>query len=286
MDKIRRILIRVDFSVRKFTTKYGFDKDEIAMTDNSIRPLADIMNRLRDKETGCKWDCAQTHESIIDNTLEEAYEVCDAVERKDDKALCEELGDLLLHVVFHAKIAQERGAFNFDDVVKCICDKMIRRHPHIFGKADEMPDWEAMKKAERLENHQSRQLDGIARALPASTRAFKLQARAAKVGFDWSDASFVLDKIEEEIAELRAEMNETHSKDGQEAETGDLLFACVNLARKLGINPDKALRRTNEKFERRFSYIEDSLKAQNRALSDASLDEMEDLWGQAKRNGL
>ena len=243
--------------------------------------LLKIMARLRDKQNGCPWDCAQTSKSIIDNTLEEAYEVCDAVERNDDKALCEELGDLLLHVVFHARIAQERGVFDMGDVIAGICDKMVRRHPHLFANASRMPDWEEMKKRERQKKSQAGQLDGIASSLPATTRAFKLQARAAKVGFDWSEVSSVLDKIEEEIKELRHEM-QTASKDGQEAETGDLLFACVNLARKLGVNPDTALRRTNRKFENRFSYIEKSLKNQGRSFDDANLDEMEALWVEAK----
>ena len=250
----------------------------------SVSSLADIVARLRDPQTGCPWDKAQTSASIVDNTLEEAYEVRDAVENDDPTALKEELGDLLLHVVFHAQIASENGGFTLEDVAKNACEKMIRRHPHIFGDKDALPDWEEMKRAERIEKKQNGVLDGIATALPAPVRALKLQSRAATVGFDWDSAFEVLDKIEEEIGELRAEMRQENHVGEREDELGDVLFACVNLARKLNIDPERALKRTNEKFERRFRFIEETLKSENKRFEDVSLNDMEDLWCQAKRS--
>lgn len=252
------------------------------MPSSCVEKLIEIIALLRDSEKGCPWDKVQTSESIAENTLEEAYEVYDAINRKDDNDLKEELGDLLLHVVFHSQIASEKGVFSFEDVAKSECDKMIRRHPHIFGENKQFPDWEEMKKSERKEKNQNHLLDGIAQALPASVRALKMQKRAAKVGFDWDTALKVLEKIEEEIKELRAEILQKEHLAEREEELGDLMFACVNLARKLGISPEKALNKTNRKFERRFGYIEDSLSQSHLNFKDVSLDDMEKLWCEAK----
>ncbi len=248
----------------------------------SLERLLDVMKRLRDKEKGCPWDIAQTSESIIKYTVEEAYEVYDAVERGDDDALKEELGDLLFHVVFHSRIAEESGKFDFFDTAQSACEKMIRRHPHVFGTACGAPDWEEMKKDERTRKSQTGILDGIAKSLPATTRALKLQNRAAGVGFDWNDPFLILDKIDEEMNELKDEMEQPSHADQREDEMGDLLFVCVNLSRKLGIDPEKALKRANAKFERRFSHIEKSLKAAGKTFEETTLDEMEALWTQAK----
>lgn len=248
----------------------------------SVDKLLDIMARLRDPEKGCPWDCCQTAESISGYTLEEAYEVCDAVADKDMDALREELGDLLFHIVFYARIAEEQGYFDFSDVVGSACDKMIRRHPHVFGNDHTVPDWEQLKRRERTERRQTGVLAGIAKALPAATRAYKLQSRAANVGFDWDKPDLVLDKIVEESGELRAEIAQKEHESEREDEMGDLLFACVNLARKLKIDPEKALKRTNAKFERRFSHIEETLRERNQPFEKTSLEEMESLWVEAK----
>ena len=217
------------------------------------------MERLRDPEHGCEWDKAQTPESISPYTLEEAYEVYDAVEKGDAAQLKEELGDLLLHIVFYAQMAKERGLFDFQDVVDGVCAKMIRRHPHIFGNAAERPDWERLKADERRAHHQDGVLSGIADALPQTIRAFKLQSRAARVGFDWAAPLLIIDKIYEEVNELKAEIVQpTHERERLD-EMGDVLFVCVNLARKLQINPEQALKHANAKFERRFGHIEKRL---------------------------
>ena len=255
------------------------------MSDNdtdSLKRLLQIMARLRDPENGCPWDRAQTARSISKYTLEEAYEVYDAVESGDADSLREELGDLLFHIVFYSRMAQERGAFDFYDVAASACEKMIRRHPHIFGDAKQAPDWEEVKKQERGEHHQTGILSGIAKALPATTRAYKLQSRAARVGFDWDKPDLVLDKIVEESGELRAEIAQKEHVSEREDEMGDLLFACVNLARKLNIDPEKALKRTNAKFERRFSHIEEVLKSRGQPFEETPLEEMEALWVEAK----
>lgn len=252
------------------------------MSEHSIDRLLQIMKDLRNPEKGCPWDCAQTSETIAGYTLEEAYEVYDAIERQDDVMLKEELGDLLFHVVFHSRIAEEKGLFNFSDVAETVSDKMIRRHPHVFGAEKNAPNWEALKQSEREEKKQTSVLSGIAKSLPATTRAYKLQNRAARVGFDWDNPELVLDKIHEELQELKEELSPPENFEKQEDELGDLLFACVNLARKLGIDPEKALKRTNRKFERRFSYIEEKLKERGRLFEKTSLDEMEELWIEAK----
>lgn len=252
-------------------------------TKNGIDALLDIMKRLRDPDRGCEWDKAQTPESILPHTLEEAYEVCDAVEKKDAAQLKEELGDLLLHIVFYAQMAKERGLFDFQDVVDGVCAKMIRRHPHIFGNAAERPDWERLKADERREHHQDGVLSGIADALPQTIRAFKLQSRAARVGFDWAAPLLIVDKIYEEVNELKAEIVQPSHDRERLDEMGDVLFVCVNLARKLQINPEQALKHANAKFERRFGHIEKRLKEAGKPFEQTTLAEMEDLWVEAKK---
>ncbi|MDQ0421235.1 ATP diphosphatase [Peteryoungia aggregata LMG 23059] len=268
-----------------------------ASTD--INRLLEIMAALRQPETGCPWDIVQTFETIKPYTIEEAYEVADAIERKDPDDLCEELGDLLLQVVFHARIAEEAGQFNFGDVVEAITRKMIRRHPHVFARSDaDTPEavkaqWDAIKqqeKAERLARRAARgsaddpdtgYLGSVQRSFPALTEALKLQERAAKVGFDWSEAAPILDKIEEEIGELREALAENRPEKVKD-ELGDLIFALVNIGRHVGAEPEQALRGTNTKFRKRFSYIETSLQASGETLEAASLERMEELWQAAK----
>ena len=253
--------------------------------------LIAVMRRLRAPD-GCPWDQVQTFESIAPYTIEEAYEVADAIERGDMLDLKEELGDLLLQVVYHARIAEERGDFDASDVARAVTDKMIRRHPHVFGDA-EHGDWEAIKTAEKAEKRAARAAMGLPQPeeggvladvpapLPALTRAEKLQQRAARVGFDWPDASHVLDKLVEEADELR-EAAESLDKDAVEDEFGDLLFVVVNLGRHMKVDPEKALRRANAKFTRRFRAIEAALAAEGRSPEQSSLDEMETLWIAAK----
>jgi len=259
-----------------------------------LRRLIDIMARLRDPQAGCVWDIEQNFATIAPHTIEEAYEVADAIEQSDMAALREELGDLLLQVVFHAQMASEAGHFAFDDVAATICDKMIERHPHVFGDVEvassvaQTRQWEARKAEERRlkasANGQAAPsaLDGVILALPALTRAIKIQNRAARVGFDWSAADQVLDKIREEAAEIAHEMAADAPAERLDDEVGDLLFACVNLARKLGIEPEGALRRGTAKFERRFRRVEALLAAAGRTPETSDLDEMEVLWGRAK----
>jgi ATP diphosphatase len=268
-------------------------------SSKDINRLLDIMAALRQPETGCPWDIVQTFETIKPYTIEEAYEVADAIERKDPDDLCEELGDLLLQVVFHAWIAEEEGLFSFGDVVEAITRKMIRRHPHVFARSDaDTPEavkaqWDKIKqqeKAERLARRAARgsaadpdtgYLGSVQRSFPALTEALKLQERAAKVGFDWSEAAPILDKIEEEIGELREALAENRPEKVKD-ELGDLIFALVNIGRHVGAEPEQALRGTNTKFRNRFSYIETELKANNETLQDATLERMEELWQAAK----
>ena len=265
---------------------------ETTMSQATDRLLA-IMARLRDPEGGCPWDREQTFATIARHTIEEAYEVVETIETGDRAALRDELGDLLFQVVFYAQMASEEGSFAFEDVADAICEKMERRHPHVFGDAQiktaaaQTIAWEAVKAAERADkagDQTARVLDGISTALPAMTRALKLQDRAARVGFDWPDPAQVLAKITEEVEEVRVEIEQDSPFDRLEDEVGDLLFACVNLARKLKVDPEGALRRGNRKFERRFRSIEDALAQQGRAPADASLNEMEALWVAAKRH--
>jgi nucleoside triphosphate diphosphatase len=254
-----------------------------------IDRLLAIMARLRDPEGGCPWDKEQDFATIAPYTIEEAYEVADAIERGDMAALQDELGDLLLQVVFHARMAEETGAFAFDDVATAIADKMVRRHPHVFGDAEirsvaaQNEAWEAHKAAEReaAGGHDS-VLDGVALALPALVRAAKLSRRAARIGFDWPDARAVLPKIAEEIAEIEAELDGDAQPAALEEEVGDLLFAVANLARKLEVEPETALRRATVKFERRFRRVE--ALAKERGIG-ADLDALEALWQEVKKSG-
>jgi ATP diphosphatase len=242
----------------------------------TLDDLVEIMRRLRDPENGCAWDREQTFETIAPYTIEEAYEVADAIGRGDLEDLKDELGDLQLQVVYHARIAEELGAFSTADVMASICSKMIRRHPHIFGEADESPGWEALKAAERGEREDRSALAHVALALPALKRAEKLQRRAARVGFDWPDASGPRAKIEEELAEIDAAA--TH--DERAWELGDLLFSVVNYARHLDIDPEAALREASARFETRFHKVE---TLSERPLSEMNIDELEALWQRAKR---
>jgi len=257
------------------------------MTDSSqLQRLLSIMARLRDPKAGCPWDVAQSFRTIAPYTIEEAYEVAEAAEADDLPALKEELGDLLLQVVFHSRMAEEAGRFAFDDVARAISDKMVSRHPHVFAEAEiadaaaQTVAWEELKATERAAKGAASAVDGVGPGLPALTRAAKLQRRAARVGFDWPAVAPVFDKIEEEIAELRKAMNE--NADRIEDELGDLLFAVVNLARKLEHDPEQALRRACRKFERRFRRVEALLAEDGKLPGSASLDEMEAKWGWAK----
>jgi nucleoside triphosphate diphosphatase len=241
-----------------------------------LERLVEIMRRLRDPISGCEWDTVQTFETIAPYTIEEAYEVADAIARNDMPALADELGDVQLQVVFHARMAEEAGLFTLEDVLNGICDKMERRHPHIFGDAQHGGHhlWEIIKAEERAANSDKSALAGVALALPALERAAKLQRRAARVGFDWPDVSGPRAKIDEELAELDAEIDHDRKLD----ELGDLLFAVVNLARHLNVEPEAALREANRKFERRFRAIE-----QEPGFEAMSLDEKEALWTKAKK---
>jgi MazG family protein len=259
-----------------------------------MRPLArllEIMARLRDPQGGCPWDREQNFSTIAPYTIEEAYEVADAIARRDPDALKDELGDLLFQVVFHARMAEEAGMFAFDDVALAIADKMERRHPHVFGAAEvasvaaQNEAWEAHIAAERRDQALATGvpgsvLDGVARALPALLRADKIQKRAARIGFDWPDARPVFDKLKEEIAELETELEKPAERRALEDEMGDILFAAANLARKLDIDPEAALRHATAKFERRFRRVE-TLAADHAVGSD--LDSLEALWQRVKR---
>jgi ATP diphosphatase len=266
---------------------------------SDVRRLIEIMAALRDPVAGCPWDIEQTFASIAPFTIEEAYEVADAIERGSTEDLREELGDLLLQVVFHARMAEEARLFNFGGVVEAITAKLIRRHPHVFGDADARNPaavkglWGRIKAEEKRLKAEARArtglpaedpsgaLDGVPLALPALSRALKLQEKAGKVGFDWNDVRLVLAKVAEEVAEVEAEIG-PGSAQSLSAEVGDLLFAVVNLARHLNVDPEAALRAANAKFERRFAHIETRLAESGRAPESASLDEMESLWVEAK----
>ncbi len=256
-----------------------------------ITRLIEIMAALRTPGSGCPWDLEQNFATIAPYTLEEAYEVADAIARNDLTDLREELGDLLLQVVFHARMAQEQGAFDFGDVVTAITEKLLRRHPHVFGEAQgATPDevkvlWDRIKAEEKAARpsppEQTKALAGVPVALPALTRALKLQAKAGKVGFDWNDPLAVLAKIREEADEIEAEIKRGDD-DKAAAEVGDLLFAVVNLARHLDADPEGVLRAANQKFERRFGAIERALEAKGKTPTDSSLAEMDALWDAAK----
>ncbi|MEM9494410.1 MAG: nucleoside triphosphate pyrophosphohydrolase [Pseudomonadota bacterium] len=269
--------------------------DTVAEPRGDIARLLAIMEKLRDPESGCPWDVEQTFRTIAPYTVEEAYEVADAIERDDLPALKDELGDLLFQAVFHAQMAREENAFTFADVVDAISDKMIRRHPHVFGAAgvrdaeEQTNAWEEQKARERAEKGAVGLLDDVPFGLPALSRAVKLQKRAARVGFDWTDPKDVLTKVAEEAEELADAVEsrdpdavESRDPDAVEDEFGDLLFVIANLARHLKVDPEAAGRRANEKFSRRFRYIESAAASSGRDLAAMSLDEMEALWREAK----
>jgi MazG family protein len=261
------------------------------LSERAIDRLLAIMARLRDPNGGCPWDLEQDFASIAPYTIEEAYEVADAIERGDLDDLKDELGDLLLQVVFHSRMAEEAGHFAFDDVAEAISGKMVRRHPHVFGDEGERSAgevktrWEEIKAEEKAAKGAAPAsiLDDVPLALPALTRAVKLQNRAARVGFDWPDTSLVVDKLNEEMLELSAEIAKGGEPDRLEDEMGDLLFVYANLARHLKVDPEAALRRANAKFRRRFGRIEEKLAAMGKRPEDSSLEEMDALWNEAKR---
>ena len=263
------------------------------MNNNDINKLLKIMAHLRDPENGCEWDKAQTFETIRQYTIEEAYEVAEAIDNKDMESLCDELGDLLLQVVFHSQIAEENNVFEFSDVVNAIIDKLVRRHPHIFNKSELMNEdftqnsWENIKAKERddkayLKGKTASVLDDIPNAFPALTRSVKIQKRAANVGFEWEDIKPVVNKVVEELEELKFEIENGMKSDRILDESGDLLFSCVNLLRHLKIDPEAALRSTNIKFENRFRSVEKKLTEQGRKPSDLTLNELELLWNKEK----
>jgi ATP diphosphatase len=247
----------------------------VSTSSTSLSDLVEIMRRLRDPRTGCEWDIAQSFETIAPYTIEEAYEVDDAIRRGDMEALQDELGDLQLQVVYHATMAEEVGAFTLGDVMASICAKMIRRHPHIFGDGTASPGWEALKAAERHGRDDGSALAGVALALPALKRAEKLQRRAARIGFDWPDIAGPRAKIDEELAEI----DSAQSDEERAAELGDLLFSVVNYARHLDINPETALREASARFERRFRKVEEMA---DKPLKDMDIIELEKLWQRAK----
>ena len=264
------------------------ENDLIHDRSAGVERLLEIMRRLRDPEGGCPWDIEQDFATIAPYTIEEAYEVADAIERSDWGELKGELGDLLFQSVFHAQMAEEAGYFTFQDVVRTMSDKMVSRHPHVFGDesrdksaAQQTRDWEAIKAAERAGKAQQGALDGVAVGLPALLRAYKLQKRAARVGFDWPETAQVLAKITEEAGEL-VEARETMTHDEVEDELGDLLFVIANLARHLGVEPEAALRRTNAKFIRRFEAVEARLAERGRTPQESDLAEMDALWDTIK----
>ncbi|HRW28606.1 MAG: nucleoside triphosphate pyrophosphohydrolase [Alphaproteobacteria bacterium] len=256
---------------------------------DNIKTLLKIMETLRDPKDGCAWDVEQTFKTVAPYTIEEAYEVAEAIENNDMDGLKDELGDLLFQVVFHARMAEEAGFFNFSDVVAAIADKMIRRHPHVFAdenfrNAEEQTiAWEEQKAKERAEKKQASILDGVTIGLPALTRAVKLQKRAARVGFDWPETSQVIDKLNEEMTELSEELvKNKQDKDKIEEEFGDMMFVYANLARHLKIDPEEALRRANHKFTKRFNKIEQYIENEEKNIDQYTLDELDRLWEKAK----
>lgn len=263
----------------------------------NLEDLRNIMIRLRDPEQGCPWDKEQTLETLVPYTLEEAYEVADAIHRGDDQELCDELGDLLFQIIFYTQITSEKNRFNFDDIVNAIAEKLVRRHPHVFANeqiknAEEQTlAWESFKEKERQKKaidkgHEASILDGVSLALPALVRAQKLQSRASRVGFDWEDIGSVIEKVEEELKEYKSEFSSIADHDLKriKEEMGDVLFSIVNLARHAGIDAESALREANSKFESRFHKVEESLKRQRKPIDQASLEEMDVLWEEAKLN--
>ncbi len=257
-----------------------------------MQRLIEIMQRLRDPDTGCPWDREQTFSTIARHTIEEAYEVADAIQREAMDELRDELGDLLFQVVFYTQMAREQSLFDFDDVVHSICTKMIRRHPHVFADekidsaAEQSMAWERHKSEERRRKGEiegpASQLDGVAHSMPALIRAGKLQKRAADVGFDWPDIEGPIAKVQEELAEVRAELEVENNQERLQAEIGDLLFACVNLARHARVDPESSLRLANQTFERRYRSMERMLAAEGQQMEELDLEAMEQLWVRAK----
>lgn len=259
------------------------------MHNNEIQPLLDIMTKLRDPKTGCPWDKAQSFESIVPFTLEEAYEVADTIERMAMDELPDELGDLLFQVVFYCQLGREAGLFDFGDVVDKICNKLTLRHPHVFGSLTEVTaegvkdNWEQIKAQERNDKNLHSVLDNIPVGLPALSRSVKIQKRVARVGFDWAELGPVVDKIYEEIDEVIHEVKqEVVSQDKVADEMGDLLFAVVNLARHLGVEPEQALRQANRKFERRFRGVESLANQADKPMEEHTLDELDQYWNEVK----
>jgi MazG family protein len=263
---------------------------EVAPAAALFQALVELIARLR-APGGCPWDREQTHRSLKPMTIEEAYEVLEAIDDADDRHLASELGDLLLQVVFHAQIAAEESRFTVADVIQAISDKMVRRHPHVFGEetastsGEVLRNWEALKRleqAERGEDTSASMLDSVSRGLPAVMEAYQMATKASRVGFDWPDVAAVLDKVDEELAEVRAALRAGDTR-AASAEVGDLLLAAVNLARLLGEDPESALKAANRKFRRRFRHVEDRLRESGRSPAESSLEEMESLWAEAKR---
>lgn len=252
----------------------------------SFERFLDVLDELREK---CPWDRKQTNESLRPNTIEEVYELSDALVADDTQNICKELGDVLLHVAFYAKIAQEREQFDMKDVCDRLCEKLIYRHPHVFGTAkaetagEVCKNWEQLKRTEKDGN--KRILSGVPTSMPSLIKAFRMQEKVANVGFDWEKKEDVWAKVQEELSELQVEMSKG-DKENMQKEFGDFVFSLVNAARLYDINPDTALELTNNKFRRRFNYVEDSSAAMNKNLSDMSLDEMDGLWKEAKAKGL
>lgn len=257
-----------------------------------ITRLLDIMSRLRDPDTGCPWDRAQTYRTIVPHTLEEAYEVAETIEQEDFDSLCDELGDLLFQIVFYAQLAREESRFDFNDVVRAISDKLERRHPHVFGDAHfeseqaQTRHWEELKQQEREakatkqpEKDTPSHMDGIVRSLPALSLAKKIQSRAARVGFDWPDKEGVFEKLHEELDELREAWDIEQER---QEELGDLLFTCVNLTRHAGVDPEQALREANTKFEKRFRSMELFAQQESNSLASLSPEQLDLLWTRAK----
>ena len=256
--------------------------------NEQLNILIKTFKELRNPESGCPWDREQTFKSIASCSIEEAYEVADAIEHENWENLKNELGDLLLQTVYHTQMAEEEDRFNFNDVVNQISEKMIQRHPHVFGNenrnktaSQQVKDWESIKAEERLKKNQAGILDDVALNLPALVRSLKLQKRAARVGFDWPNISQVLDKIDEETKEL-IEAKKTEPQERISEEFGDLMFSIVNLGRHLKVDPEEALKQTNRKFINRFKFVEESIRSQGKKIEDTSLEEMEALWQQAK----
>ena len=252
--------------------------------DNLPR-LLKIMQRLRDPEKGCPWDIQQSFASILPYTIEEVYEVADAIDKRDFTQLKDELGDLLFQIVYYTQMAKEQNLFDFDDVAQNICDKLIRRHPHVFDKDNVQlqKDWEQIKQQERSEKSDSNSLlKDIPTALPQLLRAKKIQKRVATIGFDWSELTSVIEKVEEELTELKEEIKANNQQEALAEELGDLLFSVVNLSRHIKVNAEEALRKSNEKFIKRFQFIEKSLADIDKKLDECSLEELEHYWQKAK----